>query len=534
LWSTLATVLCGERFDLQLIASKVDTILESTDLSSATCEQLLEIAWKKVLFNQFHDILPGTSIADVFTEANRDWEIAIALGESLLHHALDTIALNIKLPQPPEGDAIPVVVFNSLNWERSQVVTLEDPNFSDHNLVFWLWDDRGNKIFANNYHPGKLSFLAQDIPGVGYSLYWLCQGSGEKSQSKFNSNYQLENNYLKIIVNPETGDLDSIFDKHNEREILRSPGNKLEAFTDQGQYWDAWNIDPEYEQKQLADTELKSIEWLEDSELRQVIRVVKQFNCSEFVQDYILATQAKLLRIKNTVDWQETHVMVKVAFPLNLTSDCATYEIPCGTIQRTTNPQTPAEQAQWEVPALHWADLTDTAANYGVSLLNDCKYGYDAQPNQLRLTLLRAATWPDPQSDRGIHRFIYDIYPHNGSWQEAHTIRKGYELNTALHPVILDPSLPKLHNLKQLPLKSELVNLSADNLVLMALQQSEGQLILRCYEAWGAEAEMNLQGDLNLELDRQIDCLGKTLISHEQPKQIKPHKIMTYTTLLIN
>jgi alpha-mannosidase len=147
LWSTLASLLCGKGFDLQLIASEVETIIESASFSLKDPQQLIEIAWKKVLFNQFHDILPGTSIAEVFTEANRDWETVIKLGECLLHYALDTIALNIKLPESPQVDAIPVVVFNSLNWQRSQVVTLEDPRFDDGNLVFWFQDHQGNKIF---------------------------------------------------------------------------------------------------------------------------------------------------------------------------------------------------------------------------------------------------------------------------------------------------------------------------------------------------------------------------------------------------
>jgi alpha-mannosidase len=528
LWSTLATLLCGDRFDIQPLFSIVNTIIEKEGFCQVNPQQLLEIAWKKVLFNQFHDILPGTSIAEVFTEANRDWETAIALGESLLQHALDTIASSIKLPLPPEAEAVPIVVFNSLNWKRSQVVTLEDPRFNHDNL-FWLWDHQGNKISASCDRPGKLSFLAEDIPGVGYSLYWLCQASGTRSRNEFKTDYQLENNYLKVIVNSQTGDLDSIFDKSNEREILRSPGNKLQAFTDRGQYWDAWNIDPEYAQKQLSDTQLTSIDWLEDSEFRQVIRVVKQFNCSEFIQDYILASQANLLTIKNTVDWQETHVMVKVVFPLNLTSDRATYEIPCGTIQRTTKPQTPAEKAQWEVPALNWADLTDNDAMYGVSLLNDGKYGYDTQPNQLRLTLLRAATWPDPQSDRGIHNFTYCIYPHCHSWQEAKTVHKGYELNTTLQTVILERSPQKNQHSQQLSIRSELLNLSADNLILMALQLSNHQnLIMRCYEALGTEAKIDLISDVNLELDGQIDCLDRKEIKHEQLKQIKPYKISSF------
>lgn len=528
LWSTLATLLCGDRFDIQPLFSNIKRIIEKEGFCQADPQQLIEIAWKKVLFNQFHDILPGTSIAEVFTEANQDWETAIALGESLLQHALDTIASSIKLPQPPQADAVPIVVFNSLNWKRSQVVTLEDSRFNHDNL-FWLWDHQGNKISASCDRPGKLSFLAQNIPGVGYSLYWLCQSSGTRSLDEFKADYLLENNYLKVIVNPQTGDLDSIFDKNNKREILRSPGNKLQAFTDRGQYWDAWNIDPEYPEKQLSDTQLKSIEWLENSELRQVIRVVKQFNSSQFIQDYILEQQTNLLTIENTVDWQETHVMIKVAFPLNLTSDYVTYEIPCSTIKRTTKPETAAEKAQWEVSALNWADLTDTEADYGVSLLNNCKYGYDAQPDQLRLTLLRAATWPDPQSDRGIHHFTYSIYPHQHSWQEANTVRQGYELNTNLHTVILPQPEQKKQNSQQLPTRSELLNLSADNLILMALQLSNQQnLTMRCYEAWGTEAKIELRSDVNLELAHQIDCLERKQVENEQLQRVKPHKIINF------
>lgn len=527
LWSTLATLLCGDRFYIHPLFPNIKIILEKAGFCQANPQQLVEIAWKKVLFNQFHDILPGTSIAEVFTEAKFDWEEAIALGENLLRHALNTLATSIKLPEAPQGDAVPIVVFNSLNWKRSQVVTLVDSRFNHDNL-FWLWDSQGNKIVANSDRAGELSFLAQDIPGVGYSLYWIAQASGTKAQLKFNLDYLLENNYLKVIVNPQTGDVESIFDRVNQREILRSPGNKLQAFRDRGQYWDAWNIDPEYEQKQLADTELKSIEWLENSELRQVIRVVKQFNCSEFIQDYILENQASLLTIKNTVDWQETHVMIKVAFPLNLTSNYVTYEIPCSSIQRTTKPKTAAEKAQWEVPALNWADLTDTKANYGVSLLNDCKYGYDAQPNQLRLTLLRAATWPDPQSDRGIHHFTYCIYPHQNSWQEANTVQKGYELNTPLQTVILTQLEQDNHHSPQLPTESELLNLSADNLILMALQFSNHQLTMRCYEAGGTETKLKLRGDANLNLDCQIDCLGRKQLNNQQLNQIKPHKISCF------
>ncbi len=533
LWSTLATLLCGDRLVIQPLFSNIKTIIEKEGFCQADPQQLIEIAWKKVLFNQFHDILPGTSIPEVFIEANQNWETAIAIGENILENALNAIALSIDLSEPPQSDAIPLVVFNSLNWQRSEIITITDKKFATDNLVFWICSDRGERIdSALNQVENQLGFLAQDIPGVGYRLFWLCQEPATAEQAftiKSDINYQLENDYLQVIVNQKTGDLTSIFDKINHKEILSQAGNKIQAFADQGQYWDAWNIDPEYAQKQLSDTKLKSIEWLENNSSKQIIRVVKQFNQSEFIQDYILELDSTYLKIANTVNWQETHVMIKVAFPLNLTSDHGTCEIPCGTIDRTTKPQTAAEQAKWEFSALNWVDLTDNNGEYGVSLLNDGKYGYDAQPNQLRLTLLRSPLWPDPQSDKGIHHFTYAIYPHQYSWKEAKTVQKAYELNTPLQTVLLDKYQQDISESNLLPSKTELLNLSADNLILMALKLSSKQeIIMRCYEAHGLEANLNLRGNFDWELSTSLNCLERENIPGEQCNKIKPYKITTF------
>ncbi len=532
LWSTLATLLCGDMFVSQPLFSTMNRIIERASFCQEDWQELVKIAWKKVLFNQFHDILPGTSIPEVFAEANREWSTAIAIGEHLLQNALRAIALNIELPEPPQADAQPVVVFNSLNWSRSEVVTIKDPQFAIESATFWLYDDLGQEIhLESDQAENKLTFWAANIPAVGYRLYWLCQqeinSNNPRKVTDFPSNYQLENQYLTVVVNPHTGDLDSIFDKTNNREILSQPGNKLQAFKDSGQYWDAWNIDPDYEQKQLPGTKLVSIEWIK-SGLTKSIRVIKKLNQSQFIQDYILESHSPILKIANLVNWQETQVMVKVEFPLNISSDIVTYEIPCGAIARTTTPKTEEEQAKWEVPALNWADLTDNEGKYGVSLLNDCKYGYDAKPNRLRLTLLRSSVWPDPQSDRGVHRFTYAIYPHQHSWKEAKTVQKGYELNTPMQTVLLNRDRDEA-GFNQLPPKSELLNLSADNLVLMALKLSSSQkIIMRCYEAHGESVTLQLKSDLNLQLDSLIDCLETEKAKVEPINQIKPHKIVTF------
>jgi len=531
LWSTLATLLCGDRFDIQPLFSNIKILSSKGSFSAGNVQQLIEFAWQKVLFNQFHDILPGTSIPEVFVEANRDWEKAIAIGDSLLDNALNTIAADIQLPPAPHQEAIPVVVFNSLNWMRSQVVTIEDARFGECSSCYSAYDEEGRISFDCKQQENKLTFLAKDVPGVGYRLFWLCPeqliDSNRDITVDENRNYEISNEYLKIVINPSTGNLDSVFDLIDRREILSGQGNELQAFEDRGQYWDAWNIDPDYEQKRLTATELESIEWIEAG-LNRGIRVIKKFNRSRFIQDYILDRDSPMLKIVNQVDWQETHVMVKAAFPLNLKSDFVTYEIPCGAIERTTKPETAAEKAQWEVPALNWADLTDTEENYGVSLLNDCKYGYDAQPDCLRLTLLRAATWPDPQSDIGLHHFTYAIYPHVHGWQEANTVQKGYELNTPLKTVISDRLEKDTSLASQLSATRELLNLSADNLILMALQISDRNLVMRCYESSASKANLQIQSDLNLDLDRQVDCLEREQLFDKPLSLMQPYKIASF------
>jgi alpha-mannosidase len=453
----------------------------SQEQSNQNNIDLLEIAWKKVLFNQFHDILPGTSIPEVFTEANQEWQQAISIGETILQQSLQAIASLIKLPKPPASDAKPIVVFNALNWTRSQIVSI--PIVLEYCQVR---DLENNLIFTQITTGDRVQFLAQDIPSVGYKVYWLLPKKvilDRENQEE--QNFILENQDLKVTINPNTGDIDSIYDKTKRKEILSAPGNQLQAFIDKGQYWDAWNIDPEYQQKPLPPATLKSIQWLEKNTLEQTIRVIRVIGKSQFIQDYILEKHSPILKITTIVDWQETHVLVKAAFPLTIESNHATSEIACGAIERPTKPETAAEKAKWETSALKWVDLTDETQNYGVSLLNDCKYGYDIKPNQIRITLLRSPIWPDPNSDTGKHQFTYAIYPHQGSWQQAKTVHHSYELNIPLQVIEVAKEPPE--NAYLSPIGS-FINLSAENLILMALKPTTKKsdrglsIILRCYE----------------------------------------------------
>ena len=498
-------------------------------------QQQIEKAWKKVLFNQFHDILPGTSIPEVFTEANQEWAEAITIGERVLNQSLTAIASLIKLPQPPVPDAKPIVIFNALNWTRSQIV-----NISIEQQYCQVYDLENNLIPTQITDNNQLLFLAQDIPSVGYRVYWLSSTLDTQdlaylniAKSKtINKNCILENQYLTVKLNPETGDLDSIYDKINQKEILSGQGNQLQAFTDKGQYWDAWNIDPEYEQKALPAATLKSIQWLDKGKIQQTIRVIRIIGQSEFIQDYILEEHSPVLKISTTVDWQETHVLVKAAFPLTIESDYATYETACGAIQRPTKPHTAAEKAKWETSALKWVDLTDEKQNYGVSLLNDCKYGYDIKSNQIRITLLRSPVWPDPNSDKEKHQFTYAIYPHRKSWDKARTVHKSCVLNTPLQVVeVTQKNQPNAY----LSSLGSFIDLSAENLIIMAIKVDENiekmleykSIILRCYECHGKTANLALNGDLELEIINEINCLEEKN-NQEVNTVISPWKVKNF------
>ncbi len=507
-----------------------DTVKED---SCQGVKEKIEEAWKKVLFNQFHDILPGTSIGEVFVQANQDYQEVIAVGEEILTTALLAIASQIQLVEKPHPEAKPIVIFNSLSWQVSQVVKVALPtvNWQVYNL-------ENAPIPCQVSKKGELLFLAQDIPGIGYHLFWLSPGgkcldtlpnkSGGQGQDDHFRNqgtdnlplptlpaFILENEKLRVVVNPKTGDLKSVWDKIVGREVLNSPGNQLQAFRDKRQYWDAWNIDPDYEKHPLPQGELKSIEWLDKGVVQNSIRVVRKLNKSTFTTDYILETNSPMLKMVTTVDWEESHVLVKAAFPLNLKSDFVTYEIPCGAIERPTEPG-----AKWEVPALRWADLRDD--EYGVSLLNDCKHGYDSKPNQLRLTLLKSPSWPDPKADRTQHQFTYSLYPHPGDWKTAGTVNKGYELNLPL--MVVFPQECE----GDLPLVSQLLDLGNDSLILMALKPAETTRgwILRCYESRSEMVELNLGSDLDLRVSHAVDLLERPLT--QDTRVIEPWKIASF------
>ena len=258
-------------------------------------------------------------------------------------------------------------------------------------------------------------------------------------------------------------------------------GNQLQTFKDTPKQYDAWNIDPGTLDHMTPITNIDSVTIVTKGPLRDTVRVTRNWQSSKFIQNISLDANADTVIIDNDIDWQETHVLLKAAFPLAATGPKATYEIPYGSIERTTTRNNSWEKAKFEVPAQRWADLGD--AKQGLSLLNDVKFGYDAEGNTLRLTLLRSATWPDEVADKGRQQFRYALYPHAGTWKQAQTVRRGYELNDPLKAEQV------FAHTGTLPAEHSWASVENPNVTLTAIKKAEDAdaLIFRMYE-WAGEA----------------------------------------------
>jgi alpha-mannosidase len=308
-------------------------------------------------------------------------------------------------------------------------------------------------------------------------------------------------------------------------------GNLLQAFRDKPRQWDAWNIDWDFEKVKWDLTDAQEVKLVESTPARAVIRVKKQFQNSSFVQDICMYPGVPRVDVNMQADWHEKHILLKVGFPVSVESDFATFEIPYGTIRRPTTRNTPAEKAKFEVPAQRWADLSDSA--HGFSLLNASKYGYDAQGNLLRLSLLRSPTWPDPHADEGFHEFTYALYPHAGDWKQGGTERQGFQLNYPLLAVVTE------NHLGTLPSAHSFLNVEPSSVILTALKKAEADeaLVLRFYEFAGEASQVHVHlpapasraAETNLmekeEHDLALDADGTEVTVPTNPYEIKSVKV---------
>ncbi len=368
--------------DVKLANRRGEEALRSAELWSVAASldrrPVLEEAWKRLLLQQFHDILPGSSIHWVYEETKREHARAIEEARSVITEAQSMLARRDRV----EGDDV-LVAFNPSSYDRTEVTDLPD---------------------------GSLGVVT--VPGCGWSMVGTDRSSSELDPVGIGEGW-LDNGLLRVAWDSD-GLLTSVLDLGTGREVLAEGGrgNLFQVHEDHPRAFDAWDVDRSYLDRVTDLVPVDSIEIVERRALRAGARFVRTFGGSTIRQTMRLAAGSRRLEFHTEVDWHERHRFLKVAFPLSIRSTRATYEIQHGHIERPTVANTSWDEARFEVCGHRWADLSEPG--YGVALLNDCKYGYDIRGSTVRLSLLRGPGFPDPEADQGEHRFGYALFPHAG------------------------------------------------------------------------------------------------------------------------
>jgi alpha-mannosidase len=498
----------------------------------------LNEAWQKTLFNQFHDLAAGSGIGVIYKDAQHDYDVIRWTSKEATSNALKKISAEVDTGSSVGG--VPVMVINPLAWSRTDLATVEVQMPAALKTGLAVLDAQGKSLpfqlisTDSSTNAYRLLVEAKDIPSFGYEVLHVvpggdAPGGNSASTDLIATGLTLENSQLRVTVDPQTGCITSLYNKAANFESIAAGGcgNQLQTFKDTPKKYDAWNIDADFDNQVTTLDKADSVELIEKGPVRATIRIARTWQNSKFVQEISLYAGLDRVDISNSIDWHETHVLLKAAFPLAASGPEATYEIPYGSIERPTTRNNSWEKAQFEVPALRWADLGD--GTHGFSLINESKYGYDAKGNVLRLSLLRSTTWPDPEADRGHHRFSYSLYPHSGDWKQALTMRRGYEFNYTLSAVQVEPhegSLPAEHSF---------VGVAEGNVILTALKKTEDgdALLLRFYEWAGKNANVPItlpEGATAASLtDLMEKPTGETLpvANHQITVPVRPYEIVT-------
>lgn len=493
----------------------------------------LHKCWKQLLSLQDRNFLSGTAIADAYQDVTVTYRSLIDAAMHVIYRSADLLTETPK----KRGGQLHFAVFNPLSWERSAYVIL---SFKSNEKMFTILDDNGLEIEHQVVEQSKgkvslLCFLPTLLPQsfLGLTVYPGAARAVSNNHWKI-SQRVIESPFYRLRLDNKGG-ISSLYDKQQRRELIKKGkrGNLLQTFADRPKQWEAWDIDVEYQSKQLHLLQLKSVKVVEEGPLRVVVRFeYRTTGPTKLMQDMILYHKHRRIDFQTSVRWFEKQTLLKATFPLDIKSHQPTYEIPFGAISRTSRYTAASDKAKFEVPALRWADLSD--AKGGVSLLNNSKYGYDTNESTLRLTLLRSPHHAHPTepaklvdnrvSDQGEHQFAYALFPHTGDWKKAMIVRVAQEFNTP--PLVFTDRSPR-----SLP---PLVSSSHGNIIIDSIKKAEDseEIILRVYEAHGEQREATLEFGFPVQKTFECDLLENTINNLKTSKtklklKFKPFEVKT-------
>jgi alpha-mannosidase len=458
----------------------------------------MDEAWKGVLLNQFHDILPGSSIARVYAEAEALYDDVQATAQSVVESALDAVV------EPADA----LIVANSMGWDRRVLVELPD----DWNGA----TDLEQECLCVQQTPDA-RYVEVPLPACGWTTITKGMGprpscTGGDARARAGEQW-LENDQLRVEFNSR-GEMVRAFDKIAGRELLSGVSNQMQLWKDVPVNYDAWDIDMTYEQSPVALPEEAEIEIVAVGPLVARLRIRRKINDSTMEQIVSLRRGARRVDFETRIDWQETHKLLKVGFEPALHANEAIHEIQHGTIARPTHRSRPFDTDRFEVCNHRWTAITE--ADKGFAVLNDCKYGVNVLGSRIQLSLLRASKGPDEFADRGAQTFTYAFTAWNGPYASADVIQQGWDLNTPAQIVAGAAG------------ETCLLRTSADHVVIDTVKPAEdgsGDVIVRLVEAKGMSTDCTLAIGFDAASAAEIDMLEtETLAPLEmQDGQVQLH-----------
>ncbi|MFC4386643.1 alpha-mannosidase [Gracilibacillus marinus] len=463
--------------------------------------------WKVILRNQFHDIIPGSSIKEVYDDAKVEYEEAEQIVTDLTEEAL-------KVLNKKEDNKYTVI--NSSSWERNDWAFI--PNELDGN---WL-DEVGNVVQSQEAIDGVYVYV-EGIPALGAKTIYREKDKVEEDTSLFQIGENNISSPLYTITWNESGQLTSIWDKKADREVLQKGqvGNDLQIFEDKPLMFDAWDIDIFYQEKMEHVNQLVEVSCIEIGDLFAKVQFKWRYGKSTINQNMVLYTENPRIDFETHVDWQERQRLLKVAFPVDIRTTEATYDIQYGNVKRPTHWNTSWDYARFETVGHKWADISEEG--YGVSLLNDSKYGYDIKESTMRLSLLKSPIYPDPEADLGEQRFTYSLLPHTGDWREANVHPLAYNLNA---PLRVTKGI--CTNVKE-----PLLQFDAPNIEIDAFKKAEDAdaIIVRFHEFHGKRGKVSFTSNKPITSWTECDLMENPITEEEQTDAIelyaKPYEIKT-------
>lgn len=466
----------------------------------------LDAMWKVVLLNQFHDILPGSSIHEVYEVTKEEYDALAAQLAEMTAQRSKAIA----------GDGDAVTIFNTTGQIRDDIVNLGA--LEGRALI----DTDGTIYPIQKTADGNVAFV-RSLPSKGYKSFRVSDTADNKTPFTLVGDNQLETPFYTIKLD-EQGMFTSIYDKENDREVIQDGqrANLLRMYEDKPIYFDNWDIDIYYTEKFWDIDNVEYMEWTEIGTVRAVLDITRKASQSTIQQKIIFYANSRRIDFVTHVDWKEHQTLLKVHFPVAVHTDEATFDVQFGNLTRKTHQNTSWDVARFESCGQKWMDLSE--GHYGVSLLNDCKYGHSVKDANMALTLIKSGIEPNPTTDQEEHDFIYAIYPHAEGWRAAGTVAEAYKLN---QPLLVQPQAKALEVFSY-------ASVTNANVIIETIKRAEdGEgTVIRMYESENAYTKTKLT--MNADFKKAFICNlleeteNEAVVSGKEIEVVlKPYEVVT-------